>query len=318
MNNKNLHTIEFKLKKLLDWGLFGNFKSRVSGAWMEFLEHSKYNLWDEAKDIDWKASSKTGELYMKKYEVEKDLNVLFVLDTSETMRFGSENKIKLETLTETFYVLALSAYYNNDNIWAIIYKEDNLEFIDYKKSKNNIYRILEKISPPLTPPLTGEGNRKKTLPPERGELEGGLSEIKKRKIKNNLIFILTDKQDFDLKKLRFLSENNDIVLINIFDRFENELISPPLTPPLTGEGNKKKTLPPEMGGLEGGLSINLWKDFLNINLWDNKKQEEFRKLRKNKIKKIKYDLEKNNIWYIFLDNKSDILKELVLYFNKIK
>jgi hypothetical protein len=37
-------------------------------------------------------------------------------------------------------------------------------------------------------------------------------------------------------------------------------------------------------------------------------------LRENKIKKLKYDLEKNNIWYIFLDNKSDILKELINYF----
>jgi hypothetical protein len=62
------------------------------------------------------------------------------------------------------------------------------------------------------------------------------------------------------------------------------------------------------------LSINLWKNFLNIDLWDNKKIEEFKNLREEKIKKLKYDLEKNNIWYIFLDNKSDILKELIKYF----
>jgi hypothetical protein len=32
------------------------------------------------------------------------------------MNFGSEDKTKLETLTEAFYTLALSAYYNNDNV----------------------------------------------------------------------------------------------------------------------------------------------------------------------------------------------------------
>jgi hypothetical protein len=80
-------------------------------------------------------------------------------------------------------------------------------------------------------------------------------------------------------------------LINIFDKFENEL------------------------NLDfWNLSFNLWNKFLNIDLTNSKKTKEFKKLRENKIKRLKYDLEKNNIWYIFLDNKSDILKELINYF----
>jgi uncharacterized protein (DUF58 family) len=47
---------------------------------MEFDEHKNYNSGDNIRDIDWKASSKTGELFVKKYEQEKDLKVLFVLD----------------------------------------------------------------------------------------------------------------------------------------------------------------------------------------------------------------------------------------------
>ncbi len=293
MNNKNLHSIEFKLKKLLDWGLFGGFKSKVSGAWMEFMEHKQYNLWDEAKDIDWKASSKTWELYVKKYEAEKDLNVLFVMDTSETMQFWTEDKIKQETLIETFYSLAISAYYNNDNVWAIVYNNDNLEFLDYKKSKENIYKILEYLTSPLTHLLKGDG-KEKNFPPTKGDLNKGFDEIKTRKIKNNLIFILTDKTDFDLKKLRYLNNDNEIVIINIFDKFENELFE-----------------------VKTNISLNLWNDFLNIDLADNKKIEEFKNLRQKKLDKLKYDLEKNNIWYILLDNKSDIMKELVNYFKKI-
>ncbi len=302
--NKKLHTIEFKLKKLLNWGLFGNYKSKVSGAWMEFDEHKNYSSWDSIRDIDWKASSKTQELFVKKYEQEKDLKVLFVLDTGETMNFGSEDKTKKETLIETFYALALSAYYNNDNVWAIIYNEDNLEFLDYKKSKNNIYRILEKISPHLASPLE-ERNSIKNSPLLQRRGAGGegdyLDEIKNRRIKNNLIFILTDNRNFDLNKLKFLSQNNDIIVINIFDKFENELLSPHLASP---KGR----------GIIGNLTLNLWKSFLNIDLADKEKKEEFKKLRQKKIEKTIYDLEKNNIWYIFLDNKSDIVKELIKYF----
>ena len=294
MQNKNLHIIEFKLKKLLNWGLFGNYKSKISGAWMEFDEHRNYNPGDNVRDIDWKASSKTGELYVKKYEQEKDLKVLFVLDTSETMYFGSENKTKTETLTETFYALALSAYYNNDSVWAIIWNDLSLEFLDYKKSKNNIYRILEKINinsgHPQGVPL--QKNKCRDIPCGY-PTENSLNEIKLRKIKNNLIFILTDKTDFDLNKLKFLNRDNDIIIINIFDKFENSLSTEGFTPL---------------------LSLNLENKFLNIDLWDTKKIEEFKRLIEKKIEKLKFDLEKNNIWYIFLDNKTDILKELIKYF----
>jgi len=297
--NKKLHIIEFKIKKLLDWGLFWNYKSKVSWAWMEFDEHKNYSPWDNIRDIDWKASAKVWELFVKKYEQDKDLKVLFVLDTNETMNFGSEYKTKKDTLIETFYSLAISAYYNNDNVWAIIFDENKLDFVDYKKSKNNIYRILEKISSSLTHLPTGEG-KWRTLPPERGELEGGLNEIKKRIIKNNLIFIITDKQDFDLKKLKFLSQNNDIIVINIFDKFENELIPHP-NPLLRGEG------------IIGNLTLSFKSKFLNIDLADKEKLEDYKKLRKQ-IEKLKYDLQKNNIWYISLDNKSDVIKELIWYF----
>jgi len=277
--NKKLHIIEFKIKKLLDWGLFGNYKSKVSWAWMEFDEHKNYSPWDNIRDIDWKASAKVWELFVKKYEQDKDLKVLFVLDTSETMNFGSEDKTKKDTLIETFYSLAISAYYNNDNVWALLYK-DKLNLIEYKKSKDNIYRILDLLNNNLN----------------NFDINASLEEIKKRSIKNNLIFIITDKQEFDLKKLKFLSHNNDIIVINIFDKFENELLEI------------------EKWDLFWNLTLSFKSKFLNIDLADKEKLEDYKKLRKQKIEKLKYDLQKNNIWYISLDNKSDVIKELIWYF----
>ena len=88
----------------------------------------------------------------------------------------------------------------------MLYK-DKLNLIEYKKSKDNIYRILDLLNNNLN----------------NFDINASLEEIKKRSIKNNLIFIITDKQDFNLKKLKFLSQNNDIIVINIFDKFENEL-----------------------------------------------------------------------------------------------
>jgi hypothetical protein len=115
-----------------------------------------------------------------------------------------------------------------------LYDKNNLEFLDYSKSKNNIYRIVEKISPHLASPL-GERNKTKnsTLLQRRGVGGEVLQEIRKRKIKNNLIFILTDKTNFNLEKLKFLNQDNDIIIINIFDNFENSLSTEGFNPLLS-------------------------------------------------------------------------------------
>jgi len=81
MKNK-IKILELKTKKILNSGLFWNYKSKLTWAWMEFAEHREYNFWDNVRDIDWKASAKTDVMQVKKYEQEKDLNVLFVLDNS--------------------------------------------------------------------------------------------------------------------------------------------------------------------------------------------------------------------------------------------
>ena len=304
MNTKNkINNLEIKLSKVLNWWLFGSYKSKFSGAWMEFDEHREYNFWDNVKDIDWKASARWNKLQIKQYELEKDLSILFVLNNSTSMQFWSRNKTKKETLEEVFYSIAVSANMNNDNVWAIVYDEKNLEFIEHKKSKNNIYKILEKMEPHLTSPLE-ERNNSKSSPLPQGRGAGGevLDNLLKRKIKNNLIFILSDDlSEFDEKKLKILNEQNEIIIINIFDEIENKWPHP--NPLLIGEG------------ISWNITINSWKSFLNIDLNKNKLQE-FKNLREKEIDETKYKLEKSAISYIYIDNNSDILKELVKFFNK--
>jgi uncharacterized protein (DUF58 family) len=141
--SKKIQILNFKLSKILNWWLFWAYKSKFSGNWMEFSEHKEYFFWDHIKNIDWKASGRSNQLVVKKYEEERDLNVLFILDNTKSMDFWSMDKTKKELLEEVFYSLALSAYNNNDNIWGIIFDENKIEFVDYKKNISNIYRMLE-------------------------------------------------------------------------------------------------------------------------------------------------------------------------------
>jgi uncharacterized protein (DUF58 family) len=55
-------------------------------------------------------------MYIKKFDEERDLNVLFLLDNSESMSFGTKTETKKDLLEEIFYSLSFSAFQNNDNI----------------------------------------------------------------------------------------------------------------------------------------------------------------------------------------------------------
>ncbi len=282
--NEKIKLLEFKLKKNIVWDLFWVYKSKFLGYWMEFAEHREYSFWDNVKHIDWKASAKSNEMLVKKYEEERDLNVLFLLDSSSSMEFGSEEKTKKDLQEEIFYSLALCAISNWDNIWALLYDEKSTDFINFKKSEENIFRVLEKLE-------------KTKLRYDKSYLYGAKTEIalqkvEKLKLRNSLIFVLTDDTNFENENiLRLVWIENDIIIINIFDYFENNLL----------EEN-------------ANLSFNLWKNFLNIFSSKNL-QKDFSKLRKEKLDLLEKKLNKNGIWYIMLDNKSDFFLEIIKYFS---
>jgi len=285
--NKKIKILDFKLSKILNWWLFWAYKSNFSGNWMEFSEHKEYHFWDHIKNIDWKASNKTDVMFVKKYEEERDLNVFFVLDNTISMNFWSHNITKKQLLEEVFYSLSLSAYHNNDNIWWMIFNENNINYIDYKKSKNNIYKILELLE-----------KKEKFININGGQINKFNKIFKyiiNRGIKDNLIFILTDYIDnIDETLLRLVANKNEIVYINIFDHFENNLINMPWN-----------------------ISLNLGNNFLNIDLSKKENIDKYRKQRREKNEYMELTLNKNKIWYIYLDTKSDIFNELIMYFNKI-
>ena len=282
---KNLQAIEFKIKRLLSQGTFWNYKSVLSWNWMEFSEHKEYNFWDPVKDIDWKASAKGNKLYVKKYEEDKDLNILFVFDLFSNFDFWSKNKTKIDILKEVFYSLALVAYYNNDNIWALFFG-NNLEFVPYKKQKENIYSLLDKLQ------------NYKNLDLQNRNINNLFEALVKKRIKNNLIFIFSDfVWEIDSKLLKILSLENDIVYINIFDDFELDL-----------SFWKKLDL--------WNLSFNFWKEFLNIDLKDSIKKEEYKKVLWKKLELFKLNLRQNRIWYLNINTSDDVFKKLVKYFNK--
>lgn len=83
---QTLKNIELKSRFLVR-GLY-NSRHRTSdfGSSTEFIEYRDYEKGDDIRTIDWRAFARTDRLYVKRFEMEANMKVHFLLDVSDSMR----------------------------------------------------------------------------------------------------------------------------------------------------------------------------------------------------------------------------------------
>ncbi|MFO8016131.1 MAG: DUF58 domain-containing protein [Candidatus Woesearchaeota archaeon] len=70
----------------------GEKKSLAEGRGLVFKDHRVYAPGDDIRLIDWKVYARTDDLYVKRYEEERNLVVHIIIDSSASMNFGKRIK----------------------------------------------------------------------------------------------------------------------------------------------------------------------------------------------------------------------------------
>lgn len=91
---QEIKNIPFLAKQIVEGFIVGMHKSPFHGFSVEFAEHRAYNQGESTKNIDWKVYAKTEKLVTKRYDEETNLRCQIVIDTSSSMYFPMEEKIK--------------------------------------------------------------------------------------------------------------------------------------------------------------------------------------------------------------------------------
>ncbi len=76
--------------------LSGQHKSPFHGFSVEFTQHREYVPGDDLRHLDWKVLSRTDRYYIRQYEQETNLHCQVLLDTSESMLYGSTSLRKID------------------------------------------------------------------------------------------------------------------------------------------------------------------------------------------------------------------------------
>ncbi len=150
-----MHEIDVNVRRLVDEARFIlKYKVIFRGRGLEFEGLREYTTSDDASMIDWKisrrvsTSKKLDKLYVRVYEEERDLNIFVLLDTSETMLFGTQDKLKTDYASVIAGTLIYTAIEVGDKAGIAMFSGDVHKLIPPSKSTDQYYRVLRELSNP--------------------------------------------------------------------------------------------------------------------------------------------------------------------------
>lgn len=118
-------SMDAEVKRISDLFRFVmKYQRHFQPSGVEFSGLRQYLPSDDASRIDWKNSAGKPDLFVKQYEEELDMDVYIVLDASQTMTFGTTEKLKSEYTAIVTAALAYASVDAGMDVGLGIYGED--------------------------------------------------------------------------------------------------------------------------------------------------------------------------------------------------
>ena len=98
--------LDLRARLVVEGFISGLHRSPFHGFSVEFDSHREYVPGDDLKHLDWKVHARTDRYVVKQYEEETNLRAMFLVDASESMRYGGNGR---SGLTKYHYGAAVAA-----------------------------------------------------------------------------------------------------------------------------------------------------------------------------------------------------------------
>ena len=137
-----IDNMALRARLVVEGYLIGQHKSPYHGFSVEFAEHRAYGHGDEIRHIDWKLYGKTDRYYVKRYEEETNLRSYILLDTSQSMTYGSGSISKLEYASYLSAALTHLMLNQRDGMGLVLFDEKIRKFIPPRASASHANIIM--------------------------------------------------------------------------------------------------------------------------------------------------------------------------------
>ena len=122
----------------------GEKKSMAEGRGLVFKDHRIYAPGDDIRQIDWRVYARTDDLYIRRYEEERNLSVHIILDASASMNFGAKMK-KFDYAAMIGVGFGYLAMKSNEKIQFSTFGEDLMIFKP-KRGMNQLASMVDHLN----------------------------------------------------------------------------------------------------------------------------------------------------------------------------
>lgn len=209
----------------------GQYHSAFKGRGMVFSEVREYQYGDDVRDIDWNVTARFNHPYVKEFEEERELTVFLLVDVSGSQNFGLHGQLQKDITTEIAATIAFSAIENNDKIGVIFFSDKIEKVIPAKKGRKHILHIIREM-------LDFKPQSKKT------DVSVALESLNRLVKGRSTTFLLSDfytHENFE-KALNISGKKHDVIAIQVYDKFQEQLPNVGLIKVLDAESGKETYL----------------------------------------------------------------------------
>ncbi len=186
---------------------YGVQRSKQKGLGSEFFGMRKYVFGDQFRLIDWKASVRTQKLIVREFETERDINMMILVDSSNSMAGGAIDNTKFEYAIRACMLLTKIALTRRDNVGIYTFSnKKNFKYLKPGSGEEYFYQVLDFVA--------------RVKPEGKCKIFDAMDNFIKRYQKRSLIFIISDLET-SIKEIRdavrkLIPFGHTVIIINPF------------------------------------------------------------------------------------------------------
>jgi uncharacterized protein (DUF58 family) len=210
---ETLHTVdglELTARIIVEGFMSGSNKSQSIGSGQEFSQYKNYQPGDDLRQLDWKVFARSERYYVKQSEIETNITVKFIVDTSHSMAYEEDAVSKLLYAKVLTAALAYLARKQSDTFGLFAINDRNLKTVQPRFEQQQFIRFLNALVE-----LKSEGSWRAR----------GVEQLFGHHGKE-MIVLMTDLYDDAEDLLRFISTlkttRNEVIVFHLMGKHETE------------------------------------------------------------------------------------------------
>jgi len=116
-------------RTVVDGFMHGQHRSMRKGGSLDIAQHRSYQPGDDLRRIDWRVYGRTDRFYIKEYDADTNASVVFALDSSGSMDFGSGALTKFNYARFLIASLAWLSQHQGDRIGLATFVGDLVDVV---------------------------------------------------------------------------------------------------------------------------------------------------------------------------------------------